>query len=100
PDAQQKHEEQTQAKDMNVLESIQANPGAGLTKLATILGWNMKDGAPYKMLVKRSLDRLTERKLVTSEGTVTKAGKDTLNRWKAQRAAEKLAAAASDDGIM
>jgi hypothetical protein len=50
-----------------LLAAIAANPGASQAQLATKLGWVLKDGSPYKSLVKRTTDKLIKHRLVAEE---------------------------------
>ena len=52
-------------------------PGASLADLAQEVGWQTKDGKPYRSLVQRLLNALRENKLVKKESgrwVLTKAG--------------------------
>ena len=54
---------------------------ASMTELATLLGWSMRDGKPYKMMVARTLEALLADKLIRKDGrgiTVTDAGHKAL----------------------
>jgi hypothetical protein len=64
-----------------LLAVLDSNPGASQAKLATTLGWFARDGKPYKMMVKRILDRLIKQKLVRQvrdSWEPTEAGKKTV----------------------
>jgi hypothetical protein len=64
-----------------LLAALADNEGASLTELAKSVGWLMRTGAPHKMMVKRTLEKLKKAKLITvgRDGpTLTEAGRKTL----------------------
>jgi hypothetical protein len=62
--AQEEMATAAQSKDNQLLTLLIDHGSASMTELATLLQWNMKDGAPYKMAVSRALDRLHADKLI------------------------------------
>jgi hypothetical protein len=56
---------------------------ASQAELATLLGWKMRDGRPYKVLVARTLDKLEDEKLIKHERdgyTLTPAGEKAADK--------------------
>jgi AAA domain-containing protein len=51
-------------REDKLLIAIATTPGASLASLAKSLGWFMKNGEPYKMMVKRTAESLSKSKLV------------------------------------
>jgi hypothetical protein len=47
-----------------LLKVLADNPTASQADLANLLGWKMRDGQPYKVLVSRTLRALKKTKLV------------------------------------
>jgi hypothetical protein len=76
---------------IRTLAAISANPEASLADLARILGWSMRDGAPYTMKVKRARDELIKAKLVAIE-----RGKAALTE-RVKKLAETLVMAGSEN---
>ena len=66
-----------------LLQTVAANPAASQADLANQLGWRMRDGRPYKVLVGRTLDALKKAKLITKDRdgiTLTLEGKRALKK--------------------
>ena len=64
-----------------LLAALATNERASLTDLAKAVGWFMKDGQPHKMMIKRTIEKLKNYKLVSDgrDGPVlTDAGKKAL----------------------
>jgi Mn-dependent DtxR family transcriptional regulator len=64
------------------LARIDGKP-VSLAELAKTLGWLMKTGDPYKMMVKRTLDTLKTAKLITLErdvASLTQKGEKALKQ--------------------
>jgi AAA domain-containing protein len=64
------------------LVALRDNDGASLAELARVLGWMLRSGAPNKMLVKRTLDKLRGAKLVSQDRgqwCVTEKGQKAAN---------------------
>lgn len=59
-----------------LLKAIADNPSSSLARLATALGWFMRDGEPYKKKVERCAAKLIKQKLVAQErgGTLILTG--------------------------
>lgn len=57
----------TRSREDDLLKALHDNPSASQAKLATALGWKMKDGNPHKVQVARTLTSLTKAKLITKE---------------------------------
>jgi hypothetical protein len=73
----------SRSKENQLLALLVDNGSASMTELATLLGWSMRDGKPYKMMVARTLDALRADKLIRKDGRgfiVTDAGRKTLNK--------------------
>jgi hypothetical protein len=70
------------ASTIELLKLIARHPKASLTELASMLGWKMKDGSPYKMGAKRVLAELAKDKLIRKR----------LRRWELTKDGEKAVA--------
>jgi hypothetical protein len=66
------------------------NCRASMSELATKLNWRQRDGSPYKMLVKRTLDALKRAKLIT-------IGRDGVDLTPAGRKADAVTRAVTVD---
>jgi AAA domain len=69
------------SKENRLLELLVDNGAASQNELAILLGWSMRDGKPYKVMVARTLDALLADKLIRKDGrgfTVTDAGHKVL----------------------
>jgi energy-coupling factor transporter ATP-binding protein EcfA2 len=67
--------------EVKLLAEIQRNGKASLAELARAVGWFLKNGEPYKMLVKRTMAALVKYKLITIERdgiTLTSKGRAVL----------------------
>lgn len=62
------------SRERQLLKAVAENEGASLADLARILDWMMKDGTPHKMMVRRTLQKLEKRKLITADGVLTPKG--------------------------
>ena len=60
--------------ERQLLKVLGENGGASLADLARLLDWRMKNGEPHKMMVRRTLEKLKERKLVTADRVLTPKG--------------------------
>jgi hypothetical protein len=70
-------EDAGQKNKAQLLAAMAKMPGASLADLAQEVGWQTKDGKPYRSLVQRLLSALREDKLVKKESgrwVLTKAG--------------------------
>jgi hypothetical protein len=79
--AQEQMATAARSKENQLLALLVDHGSASMTELATLLGWSMRDGKPYKMLASRTLDALLADKLIRKDGrgfTVTDAGQKTL----------------------
>jgi hypothetical protein len=69
------------SKENQLLALLVDHGSASQNELATLLGWSMRDGKPYKVMVARMLDVLLADKLIRKDGrgfTVTDAGHKAL----------------------
>jgi hypothetical protein len=69
------------SKENQLLDALVNYGSASMTELATLLGWSMRDGKPYKMMVKRTLKALVDDSLIKKDGrgfTLTEAGHKAL----------------------
>jgi hypothetical protein len=69
------------SKENQLLAVLVDNGSASQNELATLLGWSMRDGKPYKVMVARTLDTLLADKLIRKDGrgfAVTDAGHKVL----------------------
>ncbi len=69
------------AQDEALLKVVAKHPSASHTELAKLLDWKMRDGRPYKVLVRRRLLVMTKAKLIDKEGStnvLTKKGEKAL----------------------
>ena len=74
-----------------LLIAIGNSPSGSLADLANLVGWNTRDGEPYKVMVGRVLKRLKNQKLI-NEGRdgleLTKTGKEALKAAQAGKTEE------------
>jgi hypothetical protein len=80
---QQEIAKANRAREDDLLKAIAEDPSASLTELAIRLGWKMRDGKPYKVLVSRTLTALKNAKLVAKdrdEYTITPKGKKAAGK--------------------
>jgi AAA domain len=69
------------SKENQLLAVLVDNGSASQNELAKLLGWSMRDGTPYKVMVSRMLDVLLADKLIRKDGrgfAVTDAGQKVL----------------------
>jgi len=91
------HEIATTARSREdaLLKILAAKPTASQAEIANLLGWKMRDGQPYKVRVKRTLDALKKAKLVKSDRdgfVLTPKGEDALKkRSKAAQSTDAVA---------
>jgi hypothetical protein len=69
------------SKENQLLAILVDHGEASQRELAALIGWSMRDGKPYQVMVARTLDALLANKLIKKEGrgfTVTPAGHKVL----------------------
>jgi hypothetical protein len=69
------------SKENQLLTLLVDHGEASQREMATLLGWSMRDGRPYQVMVARMLEALEDDKLIKREGrgfTVTPAGHKVL----------------------
>ncbi len=67
------------AREDSLLKILADHPNASQAELATMLGWKMRDGQPYKVMVARTLAALVKAKLITKNRDghdLTKTGRE------------------------
>jgi len=77
-------------REDELLAALIDHGDASQAELARLVGWNMRDGSPYKVLVARTLDTLKRAKLITAtrDGfTLTAEGKKAADKARAARPA-------------
>jgi hypothetical protein len=88
-DAAQGEMAKTARSDEDKLLAVLVEHGnASQAELATLLGWRMRDGRPYKVLVARTLSKLKRAKLITIDRdnyTLTKKGKKAIDKASSHR---------------
>ncbi|MGO9328291.1 MAG: AAA family ATPase [Steroidobacteraceae bacterium] len=57
----------TRSREDALLKVLVDHPGTSQAELAKLLGWQMRDGSPYKVQVSRTLTTLVKAKLVAKE---------------------------------
>jgi AAA domain len=62
---QEKIEKVARSREDELLAILEDNKHASQMELAKLLGWEMRDGKPYRVLVGRTLDALKKAKLIT-----------------------------------
>ncbi len=81
--AQQAMAATVRSNEDDLLAVLASNGKASNPELAKLLGWHMKDGSPYKTLVRRTLKGLEDDKLITKTRDgwqLTPAGKNALKQ--------------------
>ena len=81
--AQEDIKKASRVNQNKLLAAIAARPDASLAELAVACDWKMRDGKPYKMMVKRALDTLKKYKLAKDglDGPeLTDAGRAALKK--------------------
>ena len=65
--AQQEIATVARSRENELLRTLNEHGAASHAELATLLGWKMRDGQPYKVLVRRTLSALAGAKLISKE---------------------------------
>jgi hypothetical protein len=79
--AQEEMATAARSKENQLLTLLVDHGEASQREMATLLGWSMRDGRPYQVMVARMLEALEDDKLIKREGrgfTVTPAGHKVL----------------------
>ena len=82
--AQQEIAQAQRSHEDALLKVVADHPTASQAELAKLLGWQMRDGKPYKVLVGRTLEALKKAKLIVIRDrdgyALTAAGEKALNK--------------------
>jgi hypothetical protein len=81
--AQEQMTKARRSAEDELLKVVAGHPLASFAELASMLGWQMRDGRPYKMRVKRVLETLERAKLIKRERdrvVITTAGQKVIEK--------------------